>query len=66
MLQERAEQDRILVKREEEWKKLDAKYRNLLQEKNSLLTKTAALEKQLTDVQKGNDVLKNKVIVTGI
>ncbi|XP_064608149.1 hyaluronan mediated motility receptor-like [Liolophura sinensis] len=61
LLQERAEQDRILVKREEEWKKLDAKYKNTLQEKNSLQTKTAALEKQLTDVQKGNDVLKNKI-----
>lgn len=60
-MNERTEKDKLLSSKEEELKKLDGRLHNAQTDKNSLHAKLAAAEKELKEIKKANELLKNKV-----
>ncbi|XP_052370448.1 hyaluronan mediated motility receptor-like isoform X2 [Oncorhynchus keta] len=61
LVQQRGEQDRRLVTLEEELRKVDAKLLSVVREKNGLAANVTTLERQLAELKKTNEFLKNKV-----
>jgi len=62
LVQQRGEQDRRLLNLEEELKKLESKLLVAVREKTGLAANVASLERQLAELKKVNEFLKNKVI----
>ncbi|XP_062908701.1 hyaluronan mediated motility receptor isoform X2 [Mobula hypostoma] len=60
LLQQRGEQDKRLHSLEEELKKVEGKLAAVVREKTSLTSNVASLERQLSELQKANDLLKTK------
>lgn len=63
-MQQNGEQDRRLQTLEEEVKRLEAKLLVATREKTGLTANVASLERQLGELKKTNEFLKNKVRVT--
>lgn len=61
LVQQRGEQDRRLQALEEELKKLEAKLLAAVREKTGLVASVASFERQLAELKKTNEFLKNKV-----
>uniref|UniRef100_A0A8C7JI69 Hyaluronan-mediated motility receptor C-terminal domain-containing protein n=1 Tax=Oncorhynchus kisutch TaxID=8019 RepID=A0A8C7JI69_ONCKI len=61
LVQQRGEQDRRLVTLEEELRKVEAKLLSVVREKTGLAANVTTLERQLAELKKTNDFLKNKV-----
>lgn len=58
---ERTDLSKKLLDREEEIKRIEARLTQTHRDKTTLVSRVASLEKQLFDLQKSNDLLKNKV-----
>uniref|UniRef100_A0A674DJU5 Hyaluronan-mediated motility receptor (RHAMM) n=1 Tax=Salmo trutta TaxID=8032 RepID=A0A674DJU5_SALTR len=61
LVQQRGEQDRRLVTLEEELRKVEAKLLSAVREKTGLAANVTTLERQLAELKKTNEFLKNKV-----
>ena len=61
LFQDNLHQTRILAHRDEDIKKLESRLQNALSDSSSMLAKVASLEKDIKDLHKSNDVLKNKL-----
>ncbi|XP_045573898.1 hyaluronan mediated motility receptor isoform X4 [Salmo salar] len=61
LVQQRGAQDRRLVTLEEELRKLEAKLLSAVREKTGLAANFTTLERQLAELKKTNEFLKNKV-----
>lgn len=61
-MQQRGEQDRRLVTLEEELRKVEAKLLSAVREKTGLAANVTTLERQLAELKKTNEFLKNKVV----
>uniref|UniRef100_A0A8C7I3G1 Hyaluronan-mediated motility receptor (RHAMM) n=1 Tax=Oncorhynchus kisutch TaxID=8019 RepID=A0A8C7I3G1_ONCKI len=61
LVQQRGEQDRRLVTLEEELRKVEAKLLSAVREKTGLAANITTLERQLAELKKTNEFLKNKV-----
>ncbi|CAB1314480.1 unnamed protein product [Coregonus sp. 'balchen'] len=62
LVQQRGEQDRRLVTLEEELRKVEAKLLSAVREKTGLAANVTTLERQLAELKKTNEFLKNKVM----
>ncbi|XP_013391271.1 hyaluronan mediated motility receptor [Lingula anatina] len=61
LLKERATQDKTLANKEEEITRLDGKLQAAYKDRSGLQAQVAVLEKELKEVNKGNEILKAKV-----
>ena len=60
-MQQRGEQDKRLLALEEELRRLEAKLLSAVRERTGLSASTTTLERQLLELKKANEFLKNKV-----
>ncbi|KAG7247491.1 hypothetical protein CRUP_015400, partial [Coryphaenoides rupestris] len=62
LVQQRGEQDRRLLGLEEELRRLEAKLLSAVRERTGLSASAATLDRQLAELKKANEFLKNKEI----
>ena len=62
LVNERNELHRRVLLREEELQKVDSRLQGALKDQTSMIATLAAKEKELSDLKKGNEILKTKVI----
>lgn len=62
LVHERNELHRRAVLKEEELQKVDSRLQQALKDRTSMMAELAAMEKELADLRKGNEILKTKVI----